>query len=503
MPRYPTLYQINTRVHLNRLGRELGHPATLDDLGDEILDLLAAHGFDWLYLLGVWSTGPLSRRLALQNPGLQAELSRVLPDLSIEDICGSCFAIAGYHGADMLGGDGALLRLRERLHARGIKLMLDFIPNHVGVDHPWAWQHPEYFVQGDEGRLRLEPQNYIRIAIYSGDLILAHGRDPNFDGWSDTLQLNYANPALQQAMTGELMRAASLCDGLRCDMAMLLQPEVFERTWGLRAEPFWPRAIRAVRQAYPEFTFMAEVYWDQEFAMLAQGFDFCYDKGFYDALLSKETRGVNEHILERSDYQDHLARFLENHDEPRAALVFSDNHHAGNERHKAAAVLAYTLPGLRFFHEGQLDGWKVKLPMQLCRGPQQTVDYDLIGFYTSLLATLSDTRFKEGYWDYHLIHADGDSAANPPQAIAYSWSPAPGMNIRIHDRLLCVVNYSPRPGRFFVRLEWDDLHGSVWRFTDRLSSYSAQIDGDVIASHGLPLDMPPWGRYIFSITQES
>ena len=82
-------------------------------------------------------------------------------------------------------------------------------------------------------------------------MILAHGRDPYFDGWPDTLQLNYAKAQLQQAMIGELLRIAGQCDGLRCDMAMLLLPEVFERTWGRRSEPFWPKAIAAVRQAQP------------------------------------------------------------------------------------------------------------------------------------------------------------------------------------------------------------------------------------------------------------
>ena len=151
-----------------------------------------------------------------------------------------------------LGGDAALARLRERLRARGLKLMLDFVPNHVALDHPWVDSHPEFFITGSAAELEQAPQNWCRHRGKGGTLILAHGRDPYFDGWPDTLQLNYAKAQLQQAMIVELQRIAGQCDGLRCDMAMLLLPEVFERTWGRRSEPFWPKAIAAVRHRQPQ-----------------------------------------------------------------------------------------------------------------------------------------------------------------------------------------------------------------------------------------------------------
>ena len=105
----------------------------------------------------------------------------------------------------------------------------------------------------------------------AGARILAYGRDPNFPGWPDTLQLNYANPALQAAQMEELLAIAGQCDGVRCDMAMLLLPEVFQRTWGLAPAPFWPKAIAAVRRDHPGFTFMAEAYWDLEWDLAAAG----------------------------------------------------------------------------------------------------------------------------------------------------------------------------------------------------------------------------------------
>jgi glycosidase len=319
MPRYPALYQINTRVRQTELAHALGRAATLDDFSDAELDRLAELGFDWIWLLGVWQTGPASQRVSLSEPAWRREFQQALPDLHDEDIGGSCFAIRSYTVHDGLGGDAALARLRERMRSRGLKLMLDFVPNHVALDHPWVDEQPDFFVPGSAAELANAPQNWCRLRTRAGSRVLAHGRDPYFDGWPDTLQLNHAKAQLQQAMIGELQRIATQCDGLRCDMAMLVLPEVFERTWGLRCQPFWPKAIAAVRHRHPDFEFMAEVYWDLEWTLQQQGFDHTYDKRLYDRLRALQARPVRAHLQAGLDYQDRMARFLENHDEPRAA----------------------------------------------------------------------------------------------------------------------------------------------------------------------------------------
>src|SRR5262249_20275340 len=149
-----------------------------------------------------------------------------LPDLRDEDIAGSGFAITGYTVHPALGGDAALARLRQRLRDRGLRLMLDFVPNHTALDHPWVEDHPDYFVSGTELDLARAPNNYTWVKRRNGDRLLAYGRDPYFPGWPDALQLNYGNPATQDAMIGELLAIAGRCDGLRCDMAMLLLPDV-------------------------------------------------------------------------------------------------------------------------------------------------------------------------------------------------------------------------------------------------------------------------------------
>ena len=296
-PRYPSLYQINIRVWLTELSRMLGRRAKLDDIPDGELDRLAEMGFDWIWLLSVWQTGPAAQRVSRSHSGWRREFEETLEDLREEDIAGSGFAIQSYTVHDDLGGTAALTRLRVRMHRRGLKLMLDFVPNHGGLDQSWTHEHPDYFVHGSEADLARAPQNYCRVPTNGGSLLLAHGRDPYFDGWPDTLQFDYGNSALQQAMIGELMRIAGQCDGVRCDMAMLVLPEVFERTWGLSAEPFWPQATESVRRQYPQFQFLAEVYWDLEWTMQQQGFDHAYDKRLYDRLREQHARPVREQLF--------------------------------------------------------------------------------------------------------------------------------------------------------------------------------------------------------------
>lgn len=241
---------------MTALSRALGRPTTLDDIQDAELDGWAEKGFDWVWLLGVWQTGAAGQALARGNPAWRREWQKMLPDLDDSDIWGSCFAVTGYEVHSQLGGNAALARLRQRLRQRGLRLMLDLIPNHTAIDHPWAEAHPDFYVQGSESDLARSPGSYTQIGTGRGSRIVAHGRDPNFPAWSDTLQLDYSRSEVKEAMLGELLRVAAMCDGARCDMAMLLLPEVFERTWGITSQPFWPEAIPRVRREFPEFLFL-------------------------------------------------------------------------------------------------------------------------------------------------------------------------------------------------------------------------------------------------------
>jgi hypothetical protein len=490
-PLYPSLYQINTRVWLTERSRALGRPATMDDIPDTELDRLAEEGFDWVWLLSVWRTGPAGQRVSRENREWRREFAETLPDLHEEDIAGSGFAITGYTVHPGLGGDAALARLRERLRQRGLSLMLDFVPNHTALDHPWVEDHPEYYVPGKEADRARAPQNYTWIKRTQGLRLLAHGRDPYFPGWPDTLQLDYSNAATQAAMLGELMRISGQCDGVRCDMAMLALPEVFERTWGRQAPPFWPKATQRVRELAPGFRFMAEVYWDLEWTMLQQGFDYAYDKRLYDRLREGHARPVREHFLAGLDYQNKLARFLENHDEPRAAATFP----AG--QHEAAAVLTYLSPGLRFFHQGQFEGRKTRIAPHLVRAPVEPVDGALGRFYEALRGVLHEPIVRDGQWSLLECVPAWEGNGTWDGFICF------GRRGQGDQRVFVTVNYAPHQGQCYVRLPFGELRGSSVRLRDRTSDAVYDRSGDELLARGLYLDLRPWGYHVFEVSRLS
>ena len=482
------LYQINTRVRLTELSRALGRPATLDDVPEAELDRVAGMGFDWVWLLSVWRTGPTGQRVSRAHSEWRREFEETLPDLREEDIAGSGFAITGYTVHPDLGGDAALARLRERLRARGLQLMLDFVPNHTGLDHPWVEDHPEYYIAGTDVELERAPQNYTWVKRRRGDPLLAHGRDPYFVGWPDTLQLDYSRPATQEAMFGELLKIAGQCDGVRCDMAMLVLPDVFERTWGRRAPLFWPRATQRVRERVPGFRFLAEVYWDLEWAMLEQGFDYAYDKRLYDRLREGHARPVREHLLAGLDFQNELARFLENHDEPRAAATFAPG------MHEAAAVISFLSPGLRFFHEGQLEGRRKRISPHLVRAPLEPVDAALQQFYDGLLAVLRQPIVRDGQWRLLDCVPAWDGNWTSDGFIAWSWQARDG------QQRLIAVNYAGNQGQCYLRLPFPELSGHTVRLKDLTGPASYDRDGSHLVSRGLYLDLPAWGYHVFEVT---
>jgi hypothetical protein len=486
--RYPSLYQINTRVWLTELSRSLGRSATLDDIPDADLDDLAMLGFDWIWFLSVWQTGSAAQRVSRTNAEWRREFQETLPDLRDEDIAGSGFAITNYTVHHHLGGDAALARLRERLRQRGLRLLLDFVPNHMGLDHPWLEEHPDYFMQGSELDLARAPHNYTWVKGNGGDLLLAYGRDPYFPGWPDTLQLNYANPATQEAMIGELTKIAGQRDGVRCDMAMLVLPDVFERTWGQRAPLFWPRATQRVREQFPHFLFMAEVYWDLEWTLQQQGFDYTYDKRLYDRLREGHARPVREHFHAGLDYQNKLARFLENHDEPRAAATFP------LEVHKAAAVITFLSPGLRFFHQGQFEGRIKRISPHLIRGPKEPTNQELEQFYNRLLAVLRQPTVHEGQWQLLECAPAWDGNWTRDCFLVFAWLGSGA------ERLLVAVNYAGNQSQCYVRLPFADLGNRQWRLLDLLGDATYDRDGNDLQARGLYLDMAPWQAAVYSLT---
>jgi hypothetical protein len=454
--RYPTLYEINTWVWMQELARRSGKKISLSTVPPTEWYAIASYGFDAVWLMGVWERSPAGIAIANRNPGLLQDFQRALPDFQSSDNVGSPYCIRRYVVDDHLGGTEGLAIAREQLGKRGMKLLVDFVPNHVAPDHPWVAEHPEYFIHGSSQDAKNSPGSYIEVH----DRYFACGKDPYFPAWPDVLQLNAFQPGLRQGVVETLANIAAQCDGVRCDMAMLLLNHVFERTWGARAgqkpeTEYWDDVIPAVRRANPGFLFIAEAYWDLEWELQQRGFDFCYDKRLFDRLEHEDAESVRLHLCADLEYQEKLLRFLENHDEPRAASAFP------GAKEKAAAVTVSTLPGARMFHEGQFEGRKVRLPVFLARRPDELVEEGLLAFYRRLLKAIDRPVFRTGDWTLceRSGWADNSTFLN---LVAWNW-------VHNGERYLVVVNLSDIKSEGQVRLPWTEGGGRTWILSDLLS----------------------------------
>ncbi|WP_030936040.1 alpha-amylase family glycosyl hydrolase [Streptomyces sp. NRRL S-646] len=479
------IYEINTLVWLGELSARYGRRVTLGDVPAEIWDEVARPGLDTVWLMGVWERSPAGLAIALRDESLLASFRRALPDLTGTDIAGSAYCVRNYVVDPSLGGPDGLAEARAQLAARGMRLILDYVPNHVAPDHPWLTEHPERLIQGTREDMDRSPGAFLDVDGH----IYANGRDPYFAPWPDVVQLNAFSEDLRTAAVDTLVSIGDQADGVRCDMAMLLMNDVFAKTWGDRAGPlpaddFWPYVVPRVRAHHPDLLFVAEAYWDLEWALQQQGFDHCYDKRLYDRLLHEDAGSTRTHLQADLTYQRGLVRFLENHDEPRAAATIP------GAQERAAAVTVATLPGATLWHEGQFEGRKVRPPVFLARRPQEPPDEQLRAFYGQLLPAAAAVR--DGDW--RLLTTTGWPDNDTHRGLlAWSWT-GPG------TRHLVIVNYSDAPAQGQVPLPWPDLAGRPCRLTDLLTDQTYDRDGDHLLTPGLFVDLPAWHSHVLTPT---
>ncbi len=477
---HPLIYEINTWAWLTALSRRYGRPITLESIPDEEYDALAAWGFDAIWLMGVWERSPAARDLA-RRPMVLDEYRPALPDLQPEDAVGSPYAIHRYVVDAYLGGPDGLAHCRAELARRGLRLLLDYVPNHVAVDHPWLSEQPDAVVHGDERALAADPATFFQGP--RGDVV-AHGRDPYFPAWIDTAQINAFAPVARELARSTLEELADQCDGVRCDMAMLLLNRIFATTWPGVVGPspqaeFWEEIIPAIKATHADFVFMAEAYWDTEAELLALGFDYTYDKGLYDVLREGKLAAVRAALGRPPSFQAHLVHFIENHDEDRAVMAF------GAQRSLAAAAISLLIPGARLLHEGQLAGWRLKVPVQLGRRLEEATDLIIEPFYRALLGELRQPIYHDGLF-MSLAHA----ANSTGDVLGWCWALE-------SDWRLVVVNYANHQSSVSITLpEGLGLVGPL-PLREALSDTSAVLSGAQPADAALDLVLPAFGVHIW------
>lgn len=482
----PIFYELNTRCWLRALSDEAGRTLSLNEVPESEFQLWHILGFTHIWLMGVWTVGPLVRAHALKHHSKYEDID------SHKDLLGSSYAISDYRVSEALGGERALGAFKAKLHTYGLKLILDFIPNHVGLDHPWVAEHPHFFVQG-----RLHQRGTFCQPTRDGKRWLAHGRDPYFSPWSDTAQLDYRKAETHAAVLEQLQRVSALCDGVRCDMAMLIANEVFTKTWadfpwtsGEAVPEFWPNAIKLIKQKNPEFLFIGEVYWGLEARLQALGFDYTYEKTTYDLLIKKDPEKLQSHLLTRTeDFLNHSLFFLENHDEQRIAFLLNP------EQHKAAAALLLSLPGSALLHEGQLEGLTKQVSVHVGRRAVEQSNREVNRFYTKVLRALRDSPVRKGWC--RILEPRAAWSGNPSHnaVLLFQW--------QVHEPFfdLAVINLAPHRSQCFAPVIVPEAI-RAWELQNRLGKESYVRNTSDLISQGLYLDLPAFGAQLFAFRPE-
>lgn len=485
----PKLYEVNSRVWIKRFGEN----ANLSGIPDDFISDLASSGINILWLMGIWETCTDIINKYCFEVDLVSSYSRALKDWRDEDVLGSPYSINRYEINPLLGTRDDLLAFRERLNKSGIKLMLDFAANHFGADSILVESNPDIFLQADEELMERDNYTFFK-PLKAPEKVFAHGRDPLFPPWKDTIQVNFFSESAREFLTGILLQLTELCDGVRCDMAMLPLNNVFYNTWvgvlnkfGIPKpqNEFWQSAIKKVKNKKKDFIFLAEAYWDLEWNLQQLGFDFTYDKRLTDRLAASDIQGVKLHLDAEMDYQFKSARFIENHDEDRAVTKF------GKYRSLAAAAVISTIPGMRFYYDGQFEGKRIKLPVQLGREPVENPSKTVSNFYKKLLTATNNKIFTEGTWSKLEPYTAGGGNLSFENMFAWQW--------KLNNELcIVIINYAGNTSQCRIRFDIPHQNDEVI-LSDLLSGKRYKRKAKEISIPGLFIELKSYHTHIFLV----
>ena len=444
--KFPLIYEINARLFLRSFS-ESNEFKKINEIPDSFWLNLKYKGFDYIWLMGIWETCDSVIEEACFQPFLLDSYLRVLKDFSKEDVIGSPYAINRYRINPKIATEKEFIEFRTKINKLGLKLILDFVPNHLCSDSLFVKSNPEYFVEATESNYEQDSYTFFK-SKYNTKRIFAHAKDPFFPAWTDTIQLNYFNPKTRDFMIENLQHISKFCDGVRCDMAMLVLNNIFQNNWRgiinekLYPKPeteFWSIAIKSIKNENPDFLFIAEAYWNLEWDLQQLGFDFTYDKKLLDRLKDAKPTDILSHLKADFEYQKNLLRFIENHDELRAVSSL------GLEKSLAAAVIVSTIMGMKLFFHGQFEGKKTKTPVQLGREPNEKVLKVVERFYNKLFSIIQDDIFKNGNWQILDVLQAHPNNPSSKEILSWMWS-------KNEEKRIVIVNYSNQTAQCRLRL---------------------------------------------------
>ena len=479
----PHILEINTRAWLARLEAKHGRRFALQEIPDEYWREFKALGFDAVWLMGVWKQSPKAGVIARENADILAQIGQVYPDFKNEDVIASPYAIYEYEAASDLGGEAGLRQLHDKLNAMGMDLFLDFVANHTAIDCPLVDTHPEFFINTGKEEPRTHKDWFFQNAA---GVWIAHGRDPYFAPWTDSAQLNYFNPKTKEFMLQNLLKVASLCDGVRCDMAMLTLNKVHRDTWwefiggNLPKEEFWSVALQKVREERPDFKFIAEVYWGLEWEIQQMGFDYTYDKVLYDRLRFSDPESIKAHLGAEHLYQMRSIRFTANHDEEESLKAF------GRDKSLAASTIIATLPGARMIYFFQMMGHPVRVPIQYVKDFFRE-DAPIRAYYEKLLKIASKPAFHGGQWSLTDVrNCGGDGSSR--NILCWTWK-------QMNTASTVLINYSAAPAQCLLKVK--AAGGDGKQLTEEFSGEQISVTPQ-LREQGFEVKLNPFESKIFT-----
>ena len=479
----PHILEINTRAWLARLEAKHGRRFALQEIPDEYWREFKALGFDAVWLMGVWKQSPKAGVIARENADILAQIGQVYPDFKNEDVIASPYAIYEYEAASDLGGEAGLRQLHDKLNAMGMDLFLDFVANHTAIDCPLVDTHPEFFINNGKEEPRTHKDWFFQNAA---GVWIAHGRDPYFAPWTDSAQLNYFNPKTKEFMLQNLLKVASLCDGVRCDMAMLTLNKVHRDTWwefiggNLPKEEFWSVALQKVREERPDFKFIAEVYWGLEWEIQQMGFDYTYDKVLYDRLRFSDPESIKAHLGAEHLYQMRSIRFTANHDEEESLKAF------GRDKSLAASTIIATLPGARMIYFFQMMGHPVRVPIQYVKDFFRE-DAPIRAYYEKLLKIASKPAFHGGQWSLTDVrNCGGDGSSR--NILCWTWK-------QMNTASTVLINYSAAPAQCLLKVK--AVGGDGKQLTEEFSGEQISVTPQ-LREQGFEVKLNPFESKIFT-----